>query len=75
MKKLKKYRIRKCSDINLDSAIFEVLDENDNILMDITELDGNLEILFHESISDITIDYNYFNLIIDDAKKQVSQDK
>ena len=71
MEAINSYRLRKCSDIEMDNPYFEVLDENEVIIFDISKTDdGELSILFYEGVSAKYMSLLMLNKILDDVKNE-----
>lgn len=76
MKKIDKYRVRACSDINLELPFFEVLDDEDTIIMDISKTDeGEFHILFYDGCSSKIIPLSLLEEIISEAKKLIAAEE
>lgn len=69
MKKIGNYRLRKCSDIELDSVFYEVIDSENNILFDVSKSDGDFEILFYPNIADKSISIELLSEAINEVKE------
>jgi len=69
-----KYRFRKCSDINREHAIFELLD-GEITLMDVSVSEaGVLEIAFHEGIANRVLNAAEFMRLFEEGKRLASND-
>ncbi len=71
MNAIKNYRLRKCSDVNTEDPYFEVLDESEAIVFDISKTnEGDLEILFYEGVLSKSIPISMFYEIVQAVKKE-----
>lgn len=69
---VKDYRFRKCYDVRTDFVFFEVLDDTDSILLDISKNDnGEFQILFYEDLSSKILSVNQIEDIIKEGKKLI----
>ncbi len=76
MKKLSSFRLRKCSDIHFDLPFFEILDEAEEIIMDITESDdGERNILFHLGCVGKNVSIEVFDQMIKEVSKLLNDEK
>jgi hypothetical protein len=76
MNKKNNFRIRKCSDINLELPYFEVLDENGEIVLDISESDsGERNILFSNACLGISISVDDMLDIIENIGELINKEK
>lgn len=68
------FRFRKCSDINRDHALFELLD-GETVLLDIGLSDaGVLEIAFHDGIANRVIASSELNRLLEEGRRLASSD-
>lgn len=75
MHEVKKYRLRKCSDVNMEYPYFEVLDDSDTILFDISKDDtGELRILFYDGVSSRQMLVAMLAQAIEDAKQLLEKE-
>lgn len=71
MKEIKSYRLRKCSDIDMEYPYFEVVDNENTTIFDITKSDeGEFRILFYEGVSSKWMPVSMLETLIEDAKKK-----
>lgn len=71
MKEIKSYRFRKCSDIAMEYPYFEILDQDENVVMDISKSDhGEFRILFYKDMSEKTMSMTMLEKIMSEVKKQ-----
>ena len=69
LKNIKGYRFRKCSDINREYPIFELL-EGDCILLDISVSDeGIFEIVLHEAVAGKIFNFDDMISILAEGRK------
>lgn len=72
MNTVDEYRFRKCSDIDLELPFFEILDETDSVLMDVSKAeDGEFRVLFYEGCVSKSLSVNLLEEIIQEAKKLI----
>ena len=76
MKSINKYRLRKCTDINIELPFFEVLDEEDVVLIDISKNDKDeYEILFHDGCLSRNVTVDLLVQIVNEAKALISDEQ
>lgn len=76
MKSIKKYRLRKCTDINMDLPFYEVLDEEGLIMLDISKTDEDeYQILFHEGCSARNIAIDLLEEMIIETKGLIASEE
>ncbi len=76
MKKIGKYELVKCSDINLELPFYEIWDEEDTILIGIYKSDnGDFRILFHDGCASKSIPLEILEKLINEAKDLINQDE
>lgn len=76
MKSVSSFRLRKCSDINLDLPFFEVIDEANEIVMDVSESDdGERSILFNPACVGKTISIELILRIIRESSDLLNNEK
>ena len=72
MKAIQSYRLRKCSDVDMDNPYFEVLDDSETSIFDISKTDqGEIRILFYEGASSKYMPITMLDAIIHEAKKRL----
>ncbi len=69
MEIIKNYRIRKCSDINRDSPLYEILSEENKILMIILRLEQQTHVLFDNAIIDKALPGDLITEILQEVEK------
>jgi hypothetical protein len=71
----RKYRWRKATDINREHALFEML-ADDIVLADLGFSDtGVTEIVFHEGIVGLVLDWSLFRESVEEGMKLAEQDR
>lgn len=65
MKKLKDYRFRKCSDVNMEYCFFELVVGENDIILDINATDsGVMQVNFHSGSFHVTFGYDQLQDIL-----------
>ena len=69
-KHLQEYRFQKCSDIDKELPIFEVVTKNGTIIIDISMNDenGDIEVFFHDGIAKTIVTIGAIRQIIDEGE-------
>ncbi len=76
MSMIDEYRFRKCSDINLDLPLFEVLDDSDSVLMNISKSDdGEYRVLFYEECVSKRLSISLLQEIIQEGKDLIRKEE
>lgn len=76
MNNIVSFRLRKCSDVNLDIPFFEVIDEKNEIIMDISESDnGERSILFHKACVGKSITLKLIEQLIAESENLLENEK
>jgi len=66
------YRFRKCSDVDLELPFFEILDEADSVLMDVSKSeDGVVRVLFYEECASKSISVQLLQEILREGEKLI----
>ena len=72
MKAIKSYRLRKCSDVDMEYPYFEVIDNENTTIFDIAKSDeGEFRILFYEGASSKWMSVSMLEAIIEEVKKSL----
>jgi hypothetical protein len=67
-----KYRFRKCSDINREHPLFELLD-GELVLLDVGLSDaGVLEVAFHDGIANHVIESSKLQVLLEEGRRLAS---
>ena len=72
MKEIRSYRLRKCSDIDMEYPYFEILDQDETVIMDVSKTnEGELYILFYDGVLKKSIPVSMLYEIVNEAIKQI----
>jgi hypothetical protein len=72
MNTVNRYRFSKCYDVRSDLTFFEVLDETDSVLMDVSKSeDGEFRVLFYKGCISKSLSVQLLEEIIREGKKLI----
>jgi len=76
-KQLHRYKFQKCSDVEKELPIFEVIDDAGNTIMDISMNDEskNFEVFFHGGIVATTVSLETLRKIIEEGRQLLASER
>lgn len=75
MENISAYRLRKCSDIEMEFAYFEVLDQKDIPFMDVSKTDsGELRVTFYAEIASKWISLVTLEEVLAEASRLLAEE-